>query len=448
MGVRGGYRIRLDGRWLVVAALLVVLLAPAACNRLHAPPVPGPKTMQSGRGVASHETNPAALRVYDEEKPCLNAGQIYRASQALFDGYPRPDPERWLDAINSALYALKADCGDDDFLLLVVSTIQMESGVRADPALAETDLEMLFVRRKEQLASENLLAAGLLTVSTMEDDLRRKLRQDTLRGRVRTERDLARYTDGDLRPWLRDYLQRTFLIPEALAVRSEARWLPDPVKTIGPMQVDSLKAFRNAKGRGEEIESPVAMRALLLDPETALTRGIEEGVALLLKGYRVYRADMSAEDAVYFAGADYNAGEFSCRNAAYQEMLAAITGRRLSLDGDLLLYQGGEPSDVPSRSELAARDALPRLDAVRIRRDLILEKEAAFSLTATARGICDRYGETAHKDCPLARIPSGASNPKADLKLGRAYTPDNYARGIIGKYKRNRAAFDNILLGL
>ena len=448
MGNRGGYRIRRDGRWLILAALLLALAAPSACNRVHKPPVPGAKSMP-GRGPSRYsETDPAALKIYDSERPCLTAGQMFRADQALFEGYPRPDPERWLDAINDALYARDADCGDDDFLLLVLSTIQMESGVRADPPLAEPDLEALFVRRKEQLAGENLLAASLLTASSLDGDLRRKLRQDTLRGRVRSERDLARYMDGDLRPWLRDYLERNFLMPEGLAGKAEARWLPDPVKTIGPMQVNTLKAWRNAKARGEPIDSPEEMRRLLLTPDTALERGIDEGVALLLKSYRAYRPVLSAEDAVFYAGADYNAGEFSCRNAAYQEMLAAISGRRLSLDGDLLLYREGEPTEVPSRSELAAREALPSIDPARIRKDLLLEKEPDFGETATAQGICERYRQSTGKDCPAARVPAGADNPKADLKLGRAYTPENYARGLFAKYKRNRDRYVSSDFGL
>jgi hypothetical protein len=409
--------------------------------------VPPPKTLPA-RGGWAPATPEAARQIYDEARPCLTAGQMFRAHEALFEGYPRPDAEGWLDAINSALYTRKAECGDDDFLLLVISTIQMESGVRADPPLAEPDLEALFVRRKEQLLGENLLAAGLLSVSTLEGDLRRKLRQDTVRGRVRTERDLARYTDSDLRPWLRDYLERNYLMPEAVANSMEARWLPDPVRTVGPMQVNTLKAFRNAKERGEPIDSPAEMRAMLLAPDTALYRGIEEGVALLLKSYREYRAVMGPQEAVFFAGADYNAGEFSSRNSAYQEMLAAITGRRLALDGDLLLYRDGEPSEVPSRTELAVRNVLPGADPQRIRRELMQEKEREFDETATARGICEAFRKAMHKSCPAARIPAGAGNPKADLKLGRTYTPENYARALFAKYKRNRLHFDNTAAGL
>ena len=439
----------LRGNWWILAPLVLALIWPAACHRPHRPPVPGAKSLYKGSapGPGAGAKDPA-LQVYDSEHPCLNAGQMFRAEQVLFDGFARGDTQRWMDAINRAFYEHKADCGDDDFLVLVLSTIQMESGVRVDPPLAETDLEALFDRRVEQIAGENPIAAGLISMATVDGELRAKLRRDTTRGRVRTERDLARYLDGDLRPWLRDYVSRTYLLPDSVAAKAEARWLPDPVRTIGPMQVNAFKAFRNAKARGESFDSPDEMRGALLDPGTALERGIGEGVALLLKSYRVYRDGLDTHDAVYFSGADYNAGEFSCRNAALQAMLARITGRTVSLDGDLLSYQDNEPTEQPSRTELAVRAALPALTAVQIRKDLLQEKEAAFSDTPVARGICGAYEATTKQACPAARIPTGAGNPKADLKLGRTYTPENYARGLFARYQRNRVQYEGVEAGL
>jgi hypothetical protein len=373
---------------------------------------------------------------------------MYRAEQALFDGLARVDTPRWMDAINRAFYDHKADCDDDDFLVLVVSTIQQESGVHADPPLAERNLEALFDRRVEQIAGENPIAAGLISMATLDGELRGKLRQDTTRGRVRTERDLARYFDADLRPWLRDYVSRTYLLPDSLAAKAEARWLTDPVRTIGPMQVNAVKAYQNAKARGEDFASPAAMRSALLDPDTALERGIGEGVALLLKSYRVYRGRLEPHDAVYFAGADYNAGEFSCRNAAIQAMLARITGRTLALDGDLLSYQQNAPAEPPSHTELAVRAALPALTPAQIRKDLLLEKEPGFSDTPVSHGICAAYEAVTSQPCLAARIPSGAVNPSAGLKFRRAYTPENYARGLAARYQRNRAKYQDSAFGL
>jgi len=441
--------LRRQGNWWILAPLVAALLWPAACNRPHKPPVPGAKTFYRGSApVPGAEAKDPALQVFDSEHPCLNAGQMARAENVLFDGFPRGDTQRWLSAINRALYEHKADCGDDDFLVLVLSTIQMESGVRADPPLAERNLEALFDRRVEQIAGENPIAAGLISMATLDGELRGKLRQDTTRGRVRTERDLARYLDGDLRPWLRDYVSRTYLVPDSLAAKAEARWLPDPVRTIGPMQVNALKAWRNAKARGEPFDSPDAMRAALLDPNTAMERGIGEGVALLLKSYRLYRDGLDTERAVTFTGADYNAGEFSSRNAAIQAMLARITGRPLALDGDLLSYQANLPVEQPSRTELAVQAALPAMSAVRIRMDLLLEKEEAFSNTPVARGICAAYQSATGQPCPAARLPSGAINPKADLKLGRTYTPENYSRALFARFQRNRVKFDEYTAGL
>ena len=129
-------------------------------------------------------------------------------------------------------------------------------------------------------------------------------------------------------------------------------------------------------------------------------------------------------------------------------MLARIPGRTVSLDGDLLSYQDNEPTEQPSRTELAVRAALPALTAVQIRKDLLQEKEAAFSDTPVARGICGAYEAATKQACPAARIPTGAGNPKADLKLGRTYPPENYARGLFARYQRNRAQYEGVEAGL
>ncbi len=410
---------------------------------LRPPPLPPPKSL------VALEPPPPSLKdrnemIYDAGWPCLTRGQAARARAVLFAEFPRSRRGRWIRALNRALHVQGADCADDDFLVLVLSAIQLESGVRLDPPLAERDLEALFVRRMEQIAGESFIAAGLISLSDFDDALQVKLRKDTARGHVRTEGDLARYMEEELRPWVRNRLQDEYLLPEALASRAERRWVPDPVQTIGPLQVNVAKAFRNARARGDPVASPAAMRRLLLDSRTALQRGLTEGVGLLRKSYRYYRRRLSPADAVYYAGADYNSGEFSSRNAAHQEMLGRLSGRQLTLDGDLLVYSGGMPADSPSNTERAVRKVFPEMPLGQIRRDLLLEKEALFADTAVARSICALYRQRSGEACPVARVPAGAENPRAGLKLGRHYTPANYARGLFARFKKNRAAYRQV----
>lgn len=426
---------RLPGGGGVARALLLLgaLWLLAACAP-RPPPAPGPK----GITPPPVSYKDRAGQMLDVTRPCLTVGRARHLERTLFAANQRSDRRRWLLAINGALHRLDADCRDTDWLVLIATVIQTESGVRVDPPLANRDLEALFDRRIDRLSEENALARGVMSVSDFDEAMREKLRSDTYRGHIRTEGDLARYMESDLRPWVREQMFDRYLVPEAVARQIELYWLPDPVTTIGPMQVNVAKAYRNAVDRGEAIASPAAMRDRLLDPDTALERGVLEGTALLWQSYRYYRQHLPGPEAAYYAAVDYNAGEFSSRNAAFQQMVSALTGEPLDLDGDLLIYGEDGPRVISSATERAVRQALPELTRERIRQDLLLEKTARFEKTAVENLVCRHYSARSGSDCPVARIPAGATNEQAELKLGRTYSPANYARAVQRRFRQNR----------
>jgi Protein of unknown function (DUF1615) len=382
-------------------------------------------------------------QIFDPDHPCLTRGQARRAYAVLFHNRTRPDPETWIPALNDVMYELKAECTSDDFLLLAVTTIQMESNVHIDPPVGNANLEELYANRLKGFRREHPLEAAALNVSGLDEQLRTKLRQDTRKGKVHTEADLDRYVLIDLRPWLLKTLQSDYHLPSSLASLVVGRAVPDPVHTIGPMQVDVDKAFRNARKRGESVASAHDMKMWLLDPATALRRGLLEGVYLLDLSYRYYLPLMDRDKAVLFSGADYNAGEFSSRNAAFQEEVAILTGRKLVLDGDLLLYNNGEPEAVNSRTEGGVLDLLQgQMTADQVRRDLLQEKESSFSETRTAKSLCALFETRRKMTCVAARLPVGAANPTAENKWGMTLTPANYAYGYQKRFKTNRAMYD------
>ena len=71
-------------------------------------------------------------------------------------------------------------------------------------------------------------------------------------------------------------------------------------------------------------------------------------------------------DSMLYRFADYNAGHYASRNAAFQQAVSSLSKTRLAIDGDLLR----EGSSEPSQTELAVRKLGIGLDERQIRRDL------------------------------------------------------------------------------
>src|SRR6185369_16243509 len=73
-------------------------------------------------------------------------------------------------------------------------------------------------------------------------------------------------------------------------------------------------------------------------------------------------------DSMLYRFADFNAGRYASRNAAFQQAVSSLSGTRLEIDGDLVR----EGSASPSQTELAVRRLNTGLGEREIRRDLEL----------------------------------------------------------------------------
>ena len=108
----------------------------------------------------------------------------------------------------------------------------------------------------------------------------------------------------------------------------------------------------------------------------------------------LYKADY---DKPLYRFADYNSGMYSSRNAAFQQRVAVLSGKKLDIDGDLLLYSNGGVSDKKSQTEQALISILstgktPTPDW-QIRSDLKKEKRQSFESTQTYQKINELYKE-------------------------------------------------------
>jgi hypothetical protein len=134
-----------------------------------------------------------------------------------------------------------------------------------------------------------------------------------------------------------------------------------------------------------------------------------------------------------FRFADYNAGHYASRNAAFQNAVNVLTRAKLATDGDLLLE--GEHEREPSSTELAVRKIGSKLDMndAAIRHDLEREKDESFTNTKLYKRVFALADEGRKQ--PLSR----AFLPKIKLesaKITRSLTTEWFAKRVNQRYEQ------------
>jgi hypothetical protein len=195
----------------------------------------------------------------------------------------------------------------------------------------------------------------------------------------------------------------------------------NPVRTGGPMQVSIAFAERQAKER----RYPYPMTGNVRAEVFTRRGGLYFGIAHLLDYAAPY-------DDMVFRFADYNAGHFASRNAAFQNAVNIASGKRLALDGDLLI----EGSNKPSATELAIRSIRGRLDLsdAQIHSALEAGDEAEFERSPLySRTLALADAAPPGRPVPRAMVPRIALKSP---KISRDLTTDWFARRVDDRYKR------------
>lgn len=195
----------------------------------------------------------------------------------------------------------------------------------------------------------------------------------------------------------------------------------NPVRTGGPMQVSIAFAERHAKER----RYPYPVTASVRTEVFTRRGGLYFGIAHLL-GYEAPYDDM------VFRFADFNAGHYASRNAAFQNAVNIASGKRVALDGDLLI----EGSDQPSDTERAIRwiGARLGLDDAEIRSALERGDRAEFERTPLySRVLALADAVPPGRPVPRAMVPRIALKSP---KISRNLTTEWFARRVDDRYGR------------
>ena len=303
------------------------------------------------------------------------------------------DARGWATDIYAAMASLDIAPTVEN-ICAIVAVAEQESGLKANPpveglaAIAWKEIE----RQREAAGIPKLLLDGALALPSSD-------------GRSYRERIDASRTELDLSDAYEDLIGRVPLARRFLADRN-------PVRTAGAMQVSV--AFAEAHARRRPYPYPVEGN---LRRELFTRRGgMYFGIAHLLD----YPADY---DAMIHRFADYNAGHYASRNAAFQAALTEATGVPLERDGDLM-----------SATERAAAALARRIgmEEAQVKRDLEHGSGADFADTRLYRRVYEYAEARAGRELPRAAVPQIALK---GAKIRRPLTTEWFAKRVDTRHR-------------
>ena len=322
-------------------------------------------------------------------------------SRLLPDGVR--DRAGWATDIYAALAALDIPPTPENICAAVAVTGQ-ESGFQVDPAvpgLASIARKEIDRRRDSAGIPEFALDAALAIPSA--------------NGKSYGERLDAVKTEQQLSDVYEDLIGRVPFGKLLFADRN-------PIRTGGPMQVSI--AFAEAFSAAPY---PYPVSGTIRQEVFTRRGGMYFGIAHLLGYPAPYVRPL-------YRFADFNAGQYASRNAAFQDAVTQLSGIPLQLDGDLLRYDHDQPVREPSSTELATRVLARRIDLSNeeIRRDLERGKAQGFEQTRLYAGVFGLADQLTGRPAPRAVLPQIAlRSPKITRKL----TTDWFAKRVDSRYQ-------------
>jgi len=313
------------------------------------------------------------------------------------------DRPGWAVDIYAAFDALRIEPSLAN-ICAVLAVAEQESTYRADPAvpglgrIAREEID----RRADRAGVPKLLVDAALQLRSPDS-------------RTYSERIDAARTEKELSDLFEDFIAQ---VP--LGRRFFAGY--NPVRTGGPMQVSVEFAEAYVTSR----PYPYRLTGSVRDEVFTRRGGLYFGIAHLLDYPARY-------DKPIYRFADFNAGQYASRNAAFQNAVAIASGSALDLDGDLIV-PGGDRAK-PGSTEAAVRSLAGRLDLGEneIRRALEQEGRAEFEQSRVYTRVFGLAEQVGKRPLPRAVLPQiRLQSPK----ITRPLTTEWFARRVDERFQR------------
>lgn len=307
----------------------------------------------------------------------------------------------WAADVYAALATLELPVTPENLCAVLAVTAQ-ESSFRADPAVP--GLAVIAWKEIDRRAED----AGVPKVA-----VRAALALTSPDGRSYAERIDAVKTERQLSETFEDFIGMVPLGKTFFASRN-------PVRTGGPMQVSIAFAESYAQAR----PYPYPVRDSVRREVFTRRGGLYFGTAHLLAYDVPY-------DNLLFRFADFNAGQYASRNAAFQKALSVASGLPVTLDGDLLPRASHAPRGETERAANSLAGRLGLSEAA-IRRDLERGDVSGFEKTALHERVFAYAEQLDKRTLPRAVVPRiDLQSPKFTRKL----TTEWFARRVDERYR-------------
>ncbi len=328
-----------------------------------------------------------------------------RTLATIENALPRAVTDRrgWSSDIQAALTVLNIDPTSDN-ICAVIAVIGQESGFQVDPVIP--GLPAMAWREIDSRAGRVGVPPVLVHTA---------LKLKSADGRSYGERIDGARTERDLSNVYEDFIGA---VPMGRSLFADH----NPIRTRGPMQVNIEFAERYASVR----PYPYPVKSSMADEVFTRRGSVYFGTAHLLAYAPPY-------DSYLYRFADFNAGQYASRNAAFQNALSRASGVAVVPDGALLPHSVDAGS--PGSTELAARALGRRLNMSddAIHTALAQGRSAEFERSPLYRQVFALADRTAGRPAPRAALPRIQLHGP---KIARRLTTEWYARRVDQRFNQ------------